>query len=166
MHQAQRLKDRKSCCALGETTMLFGRRSPRNRGQRRGVALVEFAMVVPVVFLFIFGIIELSRYVMVQQALTSAAQRGCRKAMLATTLNDDAVDSAVRGYLEGALGALAESDSLSVVVTPADLGAAASGSQVSVQVQVSGADISWVHSNFIGGTSGFVLTGQSTLIRE
>lgn len=166
MHQAQRLKDRNSCCALGETTMLSGRRSSRKRGQRRGVALVEFAMVVPVVFLFIFGIIELSRYVMVQQALTSAAQRGCRKAMLATTVNDDTVDSAVRGYLEGALGALAESDSLSVVVTPIDLGAAAPGSQVSVQVQVSGADISWVHSNFIGGTSNFVLTGQSSLIRE
>lgn len=123
-------------------------------------------MVVPVVFLFIFGIIELSRYVMVQQALTSAAQRGCRKAMLATTVNDAAVDSAVRGYLDGALGPLAESDSLHIAVTPGDLHAAASGSHVSVHVQVSSADISWVRSNFLGWTNDFVLTGQSTLIRE
>jgi Flp pilus assembly protein TadG len=137
-----------------------------SRRQRRGVALVEFAMVVPVVFLFIFGIIEMSRYVMVQQALTSAAQRGCRKAMLATTVNDAAVDSAVRGYLDGTLGPLAESDSLSVAVTPGDLSAAASGSHVSVQVQVSSADIGWVRSNFLGWTNDFVLTGQSTLIRE
>jgi Flp pilus assembly protein TadG len=146
--------------------MPFGRRRSRKREQRRGVALVEFAMVVPVVFLFIFGIIELSRYVMVQQALTSAAQRGCRKAMLATTVNDAAVDSAVRGYLDGTLGPLAESDSLDVVVTPVDLNAAASGSHVSVQVQVSSADIGWVRSNFLGWTNDFVLTGQSTLIRE
>ena len=146
--------------------MLAGRRMPRRRGQRRGVALVEFAMVVPVLFLFIFGIIELSRYVMVQQALTSAAQRGCRKAMLATTVNDDTVETTVRGYLEGALGPLAESDSLNVAISPRDFTNVAAGSDISVQVQVSTSDISWVRSNFLGWTGDLMLTGQSTLIRE
>ena len=146
--------------------MLAGKRISRKRGQRRGVALVEFALVVPILFLFLFGIIELSRFVMVQQALTSAAQRGCRNAMLATTVSDDTVDSAVRGYLEGALGPLAASDSLSVAVSPGDFRVVVPGSEVSVQVQVSSADISWVRSGFLGWTNDFVLSGQSTLIRE
>ena len=87
-------------------------RSGRRCSRRRGATLVEFAMVVPVVFVFMFGLIELSRYVMVQQALTSAAHRGCRMAILATTVNDDAVESAVRNYLDGSLGSLSDSDSV------------------------------------------------------
>ncbi len=142
------------------------RRGSPSRGQRRGAALVEFAMVVPVVFIFMFGMIELSRYVMVQQALTSAAQRGCRKAMLATTQSDQVVEAAVRDCLDGSLGALADSDSVDVSVSPASLGAITSGSDVSVQVQVSTADIGWVRGNFFGHTSAVMLTGQSTLVRE
>jgi Flp pilus assembly protein TadG len=142
------------------------RNGSRSRGQRRGAALVEFAMVVPVVFTFMFGMIELSRYVMVQQALTSAAQRGCRKAMLATTLSDQAVESAVRGYLGGSLGALADSDSVSISVSPGSLSGVTSGSDVTVRVQVNTADISWVKSSFLRRTGDLVLAGQSTLVRE
>ena len=123
-------------------------------------------MVVPVVFVFMFGMIELSRYVMVQQALSSAAQRGCRKAMLATTVSNDVVDTAVRDYLGGALGALADSASLSVDILPADLSAVTSGDDVSVRVAVSTADISWVRGRFLGQTGDVILAGQATLARE
>lgn len=146
--------------------MLSGRQGSRGRGQRRGAALVEFAVVVPVVFIFMFGLIELSRYLMVQQALTSAAQRGCRKAMLATTVSDQDVESAVRDYLDGTLGPLADSDLVHISISPQPLTGATSGSDVSVRIEVSTADISWVRGAFVGPTKDLVLAGHSTLIRE
>ncbi len=123
-------------------------------------------MVVPVVFAFMFGLIELSRYVMVQQALSSAAQRGCRKAMLATTVNDGVVESAVREYLGGALGSVANSDLIQIDVSPSTMANITSGTEVTVQVQVSAADISWVQGSFFGGPGDLVLSGQSVLVRE
>lgn len=144
--------------------MLSGRR--RSRRPRRGATVVEFAMVVPVVFVFVFGMIELSRYVMVQQALTSAAQRGCRKAMLATTQSNGAVEAAVRDYLGGSLGAMADSGAVQVTVTPQTLSEVPSGSDVTVRVQVSTADISWVRGTLFGRTTDVILAGQSTLVRE
>ena len=146
--------------------MLTGTLGSRRPRRRRGVALVEFAMVVPVVFVFMFGLIELSRYVMVQQALSSAAQRGCRKAMLATTINDGAVESAVRDYLGSALGSVADSDLVRIDVSPSGLNDIDSGTEITVQVQVSAADISWVRGSFFGGPGDLVLSGQSVLVRE
>lgn len=143
--------------------------SSRRRGsreQRRGAALVEFAMVVPVVFALIFGMIELSRYVMVQQALTSAAQRGCRKATLATTLSGQAVEATVREYLSGTLGSLASSDSVEISISPDALNAVTSGSNVTVRIQVNANDISWIQNGFVRRTGELVLAGESTLVRE
>lgn len=168
MHRAQPCRTERVLLAAiapyEEATMLSGRRSLRR--PRRGAALVEFAMVVPVVFVFLFVMIELSRYVMVQQALTSAAQQGCRKAMLATTQSNRAVEAAVRDYLGGSLGAMADSGAVQVTVTPETLSEISSGSDVTVRVQVSTADVSWVRGTPFGHTSDVMLAGQSTLVRE
>ncbi|MHB8901265.1 MAG: TadE/TadG family type IV pilus assembly protein [Thermoguttaceae bacterium] len=133
---------------------------------RRGTTLVEFALVVPVVFVFVFGMIELSRYVMVQQALSSAAQRGCRTAALATTLSSSEVDTAVRETLVGSLGPVANSGSVRITLSPSDLTSVASGTQVSVRVEVDTSDISWVRGTTFGRARDVVLAGQSTLARE
>jgi Flp pilus assembly protein TadG len=53
-------------------------RSPR----RRGAALVEAALVLPIVCMFIFGVLEYSRYVMTLQILTNACREGARYAMI------------------------------------------------------------------------------------
>ena len=54
---------------------------PRH-GRRRGAALVEFAVVAPVLFFIVFGIIELGRAFMVKELLTEAARRGARAAIV------------------------------------------------------------------------------------
>jgi Flp pilus assembly protein TadG len=48
---------------------------------RRGAALVEAALVLPVVITFLFGILEYGRYVMMLQLLTNAAREGARYAV-------------------------------------------------------------------------------------
>ncbi len=46
------------------------------RRNRRGTAAVEFALVAPVFFLLVFGMIEYGRMVMVQQVITNASREG------------------------------------------------------------------------------------------
>ena len=46
------------------------------------------ALIVPWVFLFIFGMIEVSRAIMVQQTVVNAAREGARAASLTTTCSD------------------------------------------------------------------------------
>jgi Flp pilus assembly protein TadG len=57
------------------------RRSPA-RPRRRGAAAVEAALVLPVVCMFLFGVLEYGRYVMMMQLLTNAAREGARYAMI------------------------------------------------------------------------------------
>lgn len=54
------------------------RRSKRQR--TRGQSLVEFALVLPVFLLMLFGLIDGARYVFASNALSNAAREGARKA--------------------------------------------------------------------------------------
>src|SRR4029079_7300001 len=68
---------------------------------RRGAAVVEFAVVSPVFFLLIFGMIEYGRLVMVQQVLTNASREGARVGVLDGSTQAD-VTTAVNNYLTSA----------------------------------------------------------------
>ena len=66
----------------------------------RGAAVVEFAIVVPLLLMFLLGIIQFSITYNRQQALHAAAREGGRVAMLQTSTQSDilaAVDSALEG---------------------------------------------------------------------
>jgi hypothetical protein len=62
---------------------------------------VEFAVVAPVFFLLVFGMIEYGRMVMVQQILTNASREGARLAVLDGITTDNVISS-VDSYLAGA----------------------------------------------------------------
>lgn len=66
--------------------------------RRRGAAVVEFAIVAPIFFLMVFGMIEFGRLVMVHQLLTGAVREGARQAVVDGTTVDD-VEQTVRSYL-------------------------------------------------------------------
>lgn len=51
----------------------------------RGAAVVEFAVVLPLLLTILFGIIEYGWVFMVRQTLQTAAREGCRIAVLQTT---------------------------------------------------------------------------------
>ena len=55
------------------------------RKHRRGAAAVEFAIIAPVFFLMILGMIEIGRGVMVQQIITNVSREGARLAVLPGT---------------------------------------------------------------------------------
>jgi len=77
-----------------------------NRKQRRGVAAVEFAIVLPIFVIMTLGMIELGRAVNIQQTLTNASREGARIAA-GSQAEDDAtiraeVKTAVATYLSTA----------------------------------------------------------------
>src|SRR6184192_1684252 len=74
---------------------LAGRRS------RRGAAIIEFALLAPVLFMLVLGMIEFGRVLMVAQLLTDAAREGGRLAVVAGS-NTDKVTSTVDSFLTNA----------------------------------------------------------------
>lgn len=57
----------------------------RGHERARGAAVVEFAVVLPLLLTILFGIIEYGWVFMVRQTLQTAAREGCRLAVLQTT---------------------------------------------------------------------------------
>ena len=55
----------------------------------RGAAIVEFAVVLPLLLSLLFGIIEFGWLFMVRQSLINAAREGCRVAVLQTATDED-----------------------------------------------------------------------------
>ncbi len=78
--------------------------NPRHRPKRHGANTVEFALVVPILLLLIFGILEYARYLFMLQVCTNAAREGARFAVAnasnGVTLTE--VQQYVNKYLAGA----------------------------------------------------------------
>lgn len=135
----------------------FATRDPGGRG-RRGAAAVEFAVVAPLLFLVIFGIIEFGRMMMVQQILTNASREGARRAILEQA-TEDQVEAVVGDYLAGA-----SISGANVTISPSDLKSIGFGDPVTVTVSVPYDRVSWLPSSwFFRGTT---LTAQSVMRGE
>lgn len=64
--------------------MTYARHLRRRRKGRSGSTIVQAAITLPMLFLFLFGILEYCRYVMLLQVLNNAAREGCRYAVMHT----------------------------------------------------------------------------------
>ncbi|MBN1590226.1 MAG: pilus assembly protein [Pirellulales bacterium] len=113
------------------------------RKHRRGAAAVEFAIVAPVFFLMILGMIEVGRAVMVQQIITNASREGARLAVLPGTTATD-VTNRVEEILanQTVTGATVEIlDESGGVVDPTT---AQYGDVIKVTVSVPFSNVSWM----------------------
>lgn len=131
----------------------------KRRMKRRGASAVEFAIVAPVLFLLIFGMIEYGRMIMVQQIITNASREGAREAVLdgATTTT---VTDQVRAYL---LGTSIDPNDVDVTFNVAPQSATA-GDAVTVTLTIDFADVSWLPGQwFLSNTT---MRAQTTMRRE
>jgi Flp pilus assembly protein TadG len=140
---------------------LMGNRPRMRRGKRLanrcGAAAVEFAIVAPVFFLLVIGMIEVGRAMMVQQVLINASRVGARQAVTAGATSS-AVQNAVMDYATSVAV-----PSVSVNVTP-DPAAAKSGDTMTVTTSVNYNNVSWLASPwFLGGKT---LTSTSKMRKE
>ena len=144
-----------SCIRPGRRRHVVGR---RRGGANRGAAVVEFAVVSPVLFLVIFGIIEFGRLFMVQQVLTNASREGARRAILEQSTSTE-VETVVTDYL-----ASSRLESAAVTVDPANIESLVFGDPVTVSVSVPFDEVSWVPSPwFLGGRT---LSAQTIMRAE
>jgi Flp pilus assembly protein TadG len=129
--------------------------SKARRCDRRGAALVECAIVLPLLILITLGAIDAGQYVNVGQVVTDASREGARRASRNTVLDESDVESAVQDYFADAFPGVAEADlnagltvnvfnSAGSPVTTGDLTAINSGDAFSVQVTFEFDTVQWI----------------------
>jgi Flp pilus assembly protein TadG len=132
--------------------------------RRRAATAVEFAVVAPVFFIFVLGLVELGRGFMVVHQLTNAARQGCRVGVVEGKTYSD-IQTVVTNSLT-AQGIAGEGITIQVndVTDTSGTFAANPGDEVTVKVSVTTSSISWVPgAKYMTGGS---LTGKFTLRRE
>jgi Flp pilus assembly protein TadG len=107
---------------------LTTRRTKKDAGQ----ALVEFAIILPILLLLLFGILQFGVIFNNYVQVTSAAREGARKAAVSRTLGTAGATSAARTAAKNASPGLRLSDS-QITVTPSNN--FAQGSDVTVTVR-------------------------------
>lgn len=111
-----------------------GRSRARSGWAQRGAAAVEFALVLPILFLLVFGIVDFGLYINAASVAGNAAREGARAASLGAS------SAQIDGIVRSALAGLPGSGATSVATTcrtPAgascatyDTGAASGGTAV------------------------------------
>jgi Flp pilus assembly protein TadG len=139
---------------------------------RKGQALAEFAIILPVVFLLIAGIIEFGRAWNIKQAVTDAAREGARYTVIVDTRTTGEVESLVRQRL--VLANIDTTDPPTVVTIsptafwkcPAGV-AGASGAEMTVQVTTT-YHMAWVGAlmSWAGAASTIPISSQATMRNE
>ena len=136
---------------------------PFQRRIRRAATAVEFAVVAPLFFLIVLGLIEIGRACMVTELLSEAARRGCRAGVIEGT-SSTAIQQTTTNYLTS-LGIDGESANVFVNDVPAgntNVQAMPAYTQITVVVTVPIANVAWTPLWFVSGS----LSGQYTMRRE
>ncbi|MCH7987641.1 MAG: pilus assembly protein [Planctomycetes bacterium] len=154
-------------------------RSPEGGGEmkhygkqdkRRGTALVEMAVVLPVFLMVVWGIIEFGRGMMVANMVTNAAREGARLAVIDGNTNTD-VQNSITSFLQQAINvspgeitvtigideAPGNPDSLNILAnaSPRDL--------VNIVVSVPFDSVSFIPGDYLSGKS---LVGRASMRHE
>jgi Flp pilus assembly protein TadG len=137
----------------------FGSRSSvrAQRSLRGGVAAVEFALVAPLFFLLVIGVIEVGRALMVQQVLINASRVGARRAVMMSS-SEEAVTSAVTEYAAGVgLSGL-------TVTVSTDPETAEAGTAITVATSVNFNNVNWLPgAKYLGNK---ILSSSSVMRKE
>lgn len=155
--------------------MLVHPRGPRP-ARRRGSAIAEFAVVVPLLFMIVIGLIEIGRLVMVAQVATNGSREAARYAAQGPA-DTATIDSYTRTYLAAAgipNTTAATNNSTTVAVdywtgtawaSTANPSGLAAGTQVRVTVGINFDRVTWLPARFFVG-NGTVVQGASVARKE
>lgn len=139
-------------------TVILGSGLVRARKGRKGSAAVELAVVAPLLFAVLWGLVEFGRAIMVQQALVSSAREACRIAVLPGTTRDDVINRATTSLSAAGIS------SPTITMSPDPPSAASEGTPITVTIQVSFNNVTWLPVPiYLGGKN---LTASSVMRRE
>lgn len=139
---------------------LPGSTARRRAGKdRRGAATVEFALVVPIFILLLFGMIEFGRMVMIQQVIVNASREGARRAVFEGTSIEEVKDI-VETYMTASHVPVDRDD----IEVSSDPGTTPTGDPIMVRIWVPYENVSWLPgAMFLGDQR---LTASSVMRKE
>lgn len=140
------------------------------RNDRRGAALVEMALVLPIFFAVVLGIVEFGRAMMVSQMVTNAAREATRLGIIDGSTNSD-VETWVEEFLNSSINVAASDVTVTITVDaapgnddPNDLVENAQARDlVTVSVSVPFDKVSYVPGSYLNGKN---LSAQSSMRHE
>jgi len=138
--------------------------------RRRGTALVEMALVLPIFFTVVLGIVEFGRAMMVGQMITNAAREGTRMGILDGETNTT-VTTWIESFLKDSINVSAADVTVTITVDPAtgnpdpvdQIGNALSKDLVTIKVSVPFDKVSYIPGDYLSGKS---LSAQSAMRHE
>ena len=142
----------------------------RKRSNRRGAAVVEMAMVLPIFVMIVLGIVEFGRAMMVGQMVTNAAREATRLAIVDGSSNTS-VTTWVTTFLNESLGVNTSDVTVAITVDPAPGNAdpldkiedAQTRDLVTIQVEVPFDKVSYIPGDYLSGKK---LKGRSAMRHE
>lgn len=125
------------------------------RESRRGAAVVETAVVLPVFILVVLGMIEVGRAIMVAQLVENAAREAARSAIISGSTNQSVTDVATSS-LQNSANVSAGSVGVTINVAGISGGSVATAQPrdlITVTVSVPYSSVSWLPPNYMAGKS-------------
>ena len=119
----------------------ISRKRSTKRAQRRGAVVVEFAVVAPLFFLLLAGIIEFGQAFRIEHMLSNAARRGARSAIVNGATSSE-VEQKVKSQCVQTIGVGEEEITVEITVNgfESEIELAERGDEISVSVTVAYAD--------------------------
>jgi Flp pilus assembly protein TadG len=135
----------------------------RKRLNQKGAAAVEFALVLPVLLILVFGIVELSVALYDKAVITNASREGARAGIVfgVPSVTDGEILDIVSTYCQNRL--LTFGTPTQVTTTVVREGAGVSGDDLTVQVQYQYGFL--VIPKFITGITGGIQLDAQTIMR-
>ncbi|MCS7467214.1 pilus assembly protein [Stieleria sp. ICT_E10.1] len=130
----------------------------RKKQTRRGAATVEFALIVPVMLTFTFGLIEMGRISMIKEAVVQASREGARVGIRPTASIED-VQTRINEEL-----AIMNLTSAVVTITPSFLEEAEPGDDIKVRITIPISEVSYVPGFF--SFEGLDIVAETVMRRE
>jgi hypothetical protein len=135
-----------------------------NRPRRRGAAMLEMAIVLPIFLMLVLGIIEMGRVMMIGQMATNGVREAARRAIVPGATHQRIIDT-VNGYLAAA--GVSETGRQVFLMNSAgqrvDLSQIGSHEAVTLRVRLPYSENTWGFTRIMGGK---FLVAESTMRRE
>jgi Flp pilus assembly protein TadG len=136
------------------------------RRVRRGNALLDAALVLPILLSLTFGTVEYGYFFFVKHSLQGAAREGCRAAIVPTADNT-AVTQAIAAALKAA-GLNSSNTTLdskfTLTLTPANVSGLSSGTSITVQIDATWGQVGVRPLGLIGAAK--VVRGTTVMRKE
>lgn len=122
----------------------------------KGAAVVELAVVLPLLLTIVFGIIEFGWLFMVRETLISSSREGCRVAVLQGSTDQNITDQVAASMTGAGLANYTVEITRSTPSDPIE----------TVQVKIPYAQVSLLKGYFFGGATDFNLAATTVMRKE